>query len=218
MSSRPGTAADEIAILEWHNFVQILTTTRKLMNKVTCVLAAVLLAGCASGGKLTSTDALREIHALDEQMTSTISVPTPDEYHAARTVFATEMNNVADRARRKTRSPANTVRGVVGTAGAVIGIGGTVASLVIKNDDTKATVAQASGAVAGVASILSLIPFGSGTHAAKAVSTYLESALPSFEMRWPSDRREPLSAAEWRLFVHDCEQIQSTANALAGLD
>ncbi len=109
-------------------------------------------------------------------------------------------------------SSAAKVKKVITTAGVILGLGGTISSFIIKDEDTKASIAQASSAVGGVTGILSLIPFGSGTEKARTVHGYLGSELSAFQERWP--QKEELTEVQFTQFLGDSKRMVKTVELL----
>ncbi len=184
------------------------------MLKKTPTLIVLVLVGCAGTGAVAPVQLSQDVAAIDSSLTATGSDPTAAEYETARGAFVSSMENTLRSTESRVGSSAVKVRSAIAGVGSILGIGGLVASFIVKNEDTQSAIAQASGGVAAVTGVVGLIPMGGGVEESKAVARYLNSELPHFTDRWPETLPEPLQRSEWTRFVEDCRRIESNVNAL----
>ncbi len=184
-----------------------------------CALIGVMmlvLSGCTSSRSTIeaegSLEGIRTLHATHGPAGSS---PSAEQYQLARQRFVGSMNELLVRQERQARSPARRIKTGITTAGVVLGLGGTLASLLIDDQDTRAAIAQASSGVAGITGIISLVPFGSGSEKADAVHTYLTAEMPVFEARWPAEPDGALTPDEWLRFVEEAEHLTGLAELLS---
>ncbi len=182
------------------------------------ILAAILLVGCAGTRAVVPIVVSEDVAAIDSSLSAPCVPPTLAEYEEARGAFVSSLENVLRTEEQRSQSSAVKVRSAIAGAGSILGIGGLVASLIVKNEDTKKSIAQASGGVAAVAGVVGLIPAGGGVEESKAVVRYLENELPHFKARWPDTMAEAPQRSEWNAFVDDSRHVEATVNALRGVE
>lgn len=176
----------------------------------------LVLSGCTTGrSTIDASSGLADMQSLQATLEQTGSGPSVEQYQSVRQSFVSAMTDIMVQQARQSRTPAKKIKNTVTAAGVVLSMGGTIASLVIDDEDTRAAIAQASGGIASISGIISLLPFGSGSEHAESVNTYLTAELPLFEARWPSDVDEPLTAEGWAFFVRDVEHISGLVEQLS---
>ncbi len=153
---------------------------------------------------------------VDSRLAAGMS-PTVDDYAAARSSFVSKMSEFMAEQQGAKKSPGRKIRSAIVGAGSVLGIGGLIASFIVKDEDQRSTIAQASASAGAVAGIVGLIPAGSGVSGAAASAAYLESELPRFEERWPTTK-DSIAAEEWGYFYSDCRHIEDTAAELKAIE
>jgi hypothetical protein len=177
-------------------------------------MAASLFCSC-TGGTVTSIGATRGIETLEDELErSEQAAPSVDQYLATRAEFLKRMSEVLAEQERKTGSKARKIKNIIAIAGVTVGLGGTIAGLFVDDDDTKATISQASAGVAGVSGVLGLLPLGSVPKGAESIQQYLKIQMPAFEQRWPDSLDEPLEPAAWKQFTQDARQMERVVEAL----
>ncbi len=188
------------------------------MLKKTPILIVFVLVGCAGTGAVAPVQLSQDVAAIDSSLTATGAAPTVAEYETARGSFVSALENSLRSAESRAGSSAVKVRSAIAGVGSILGVGGLVASFVVKNEDTQSAIAQAAGGVAAVTGLVGLIPMGGGVEESRAVASYLNSELPYFADRWPETVPEPLKPGDWIKFVEDCRRIESNVNALRGAE
>ena len=172
-----------------------LTTMKAAPHLVLLFLSVSSIAGCASSNRLGVGDS-----ELKELLT-VLDTALPDSYGSTRARVVGTLSTVREQQATLVGSPAARVKKVITTVGVVLGLGGTISSFIIKDENTSASIAQASSTVGGVTGIIGLIPFGSGAEKARAVHGYLGPELVAFQERWPQDSLP--SDAQWSQFIGD---------------
>jgi hypothetical protein len=124
------------------------------------------------------------------------------------------MRGARDELARRQGSSVRKVKNVMAFAGAMVGLGATVASFAVDDQDTKASVAQIGAGVAGISTVIALLPIGKESPGDRQRLVYLETELAQFEARWPTDLGRELTAEEWRLFRQDSRRLARTLEAL----
>ena len=159
------------------------------------VAVTLSILGCAGAGQPVEAGLLGVVERMGDN-----SVPTVQAYETSRTEFLAIANGIIVEQERRSNSSVARIKKVIASLGTALGLGGTVASFVVNNDDTRATISQWSAAIAGVSGIFGLLPLGGDTKAAEGITRYLALELPRFEARWPAMPGQSPSAAEWGEF------------------
>ncbi|MDH3214883.1 MAG: hypothetical protein OEN01_01165 [Candidatus Krumholzibacteria bacterium] len=175
----------------------------------------LVLAACGANKMMVNTNGLENIEALQRDLDTTdAETPTVGQYQSARGEFVTSMKATMNQEAAESGSSLRTIKHIIVGAGAVLGLGSMIVSFIVDDDDTKTTIAQTGGAVAGVASVVGLLPLGSEAKGGHSVGTYLSLELPRFEARWPHDIPQALTANEWTDFKRDAQQMQTMVEQL----
>lgn len=180
------------------------------------VALTIVLGACSTTRSVRPIGATVDVEAVDSRVQEGAS-PTAEDYAAARSSFLSKMSDFLAEQQRATSSPKRKVKSVIVGAGSVLSIGGLVASFIVKDEDQRSTIAQASASVGAVAGIVGLIPVGGGVSGATAAVTYLESELPRFEERWMATK-DSIATEEWQFFISDCRHIEATAAELQAIE
>ena len=177
-----------------------------MKNTSLLCLIIFLLAGCASTKIPGAGDsALTELMAVLENA-------QPASYESTRKQVVDTFSALEQQQAALMGSPAARAKRIIATAGVILGVGGTISSFIIKDEDTKASIAQASGAVGAAAGIIGLIPIGSGSETAEMVNGYLGAELDAFQERWPENGE--LTEVEFAQFIGDSKRMIDTVELL----
>ena len=162
--------------------------------------------GCASTGMMGGDNA-----PLTDLKT-TIENASPESYASTRQLVVDRMSAFDQAQVAQMGSSSAKVKKAITTIGVILVLGGTISSFVVKDEDLKSSIAQASGLVGGATGIIGLIPMGSGAEKAKSVHTYLGSEISAFEDRWPAGAE--LTDEQWSQFKGDGLRMIETTSKL----
>ena len=179
----------------------------RLLYQLSILASLFILTGCAAS--VPSMD----LASGPDDIATDGDVPTHAQYQDARDAFVGSLQSIIERHDAGSTSAAASVRNGVIKTGVILGLVGTVSSFAVKNEDTKATVAQLSSIVGGITGVMNFIPYGKPSELGPAAS-YLKTALPQFESKWPANLDRPLTVPVWNEFAADSKTITSVLDAL----
>lgn len=178
-------------------------------------LIAFLFYSCSSSSELTNIGATRSIDTLEEELKqNNQTVPTLKQYQEVRESFLGSMEDLLNDLEQQAGSNTAKIKNIVAFAGITIALAGTIAGFFVTDENTRATLLQASATVAVVSGVLGLLPIGSQPKGSESIRKYLKVQIPTFKTRWPANPETLPNQIEWEQFVLDTKQIEEIVETL----